>query len=376
MTTKDMKNARILWGICGIGLGHTLRQAPLIEFFAKNNRLVLFAYGESYAYYRETYFNRPNVSVCNVSVPFYPGNAEGLDFAAAALQTEKQTNPTEINARAMAVAWEALRRPDLVVSDYEPVAAQYAYACDAPLVTIDQQSKYLIGDFQESLQGSAFLDEQMRLRMFFPKAAERLACSFFRVSKRPDARETVVLCPPVLRQAILDLPQLPRGKRPSLLVYVSSQQPFGQSVDELVAIVKNVPGVDFNIFVKKADERNDDNITLRPFGHRAFYDCLARCDGVVTTAGHGLLSEAMHLGRPVYAIPLPLYEQQMNAQVIDSNGFGLARSKLDVDSLRLFVDDLPRFAEAIQNDRAVLLRRPGQRVIIDRLQKHLNEPRR
>jgi hypothetical protein len=43
---------------------------------------------------------------------------------------------------------ELIGKPDLVISDYEPISAQYAYASGTPLVTIDQQSKYLVGDYE------------------------------------------------------------------------------------------------------------------------------------------------------------------------------------------------------------------------------------
>ncbi len=49
-----MTKRKILYGICGIGTGHTYRQLPIVEHFVgKGDRLVIFAYGESLDFYRE-----------------------------------------------------------------------------------------------------------------------------------------------------------------------------------------------------------------------------------------------------------------------------------------------------------------------------------
>lgn len=67
---------------------------------------------------------------------------------------------------------EFLGRPDLVISDYEPVSAQYSYALRIPLVTVDQQSKYLLADSREMPTfGDLTPNEEIaRLSLFFPKA--------------------------------------------------------------------------------------------------------------------------------------------------------------------------------------------------------------
>lgn len=38
---------------------------------------------------------------------------------------------------------------DLVISDYEPISAQYAYATGTPLITSDQQSKFTFLPYEE-----------------------------------------------------------------------------------------------------------------------------------------------------------------------------------------------------------------------------------
>lgn len=362
---------KILWGVCGIGHGHTFRQLPLIEHFAKTGDIVIFGYGESYDFYKKLFSDHPHVSVERVAVPFYVGSKNGLDFEATARKPENKQDYAAVNGAAMSQAEKRLGRPDLVVSDYEPVSARYAYAHNAPLVTMDQQSKYLCGDFPSPLNGQTFIDEIMRLRLFFPKADQRLACSFFQVAKKPDVHERVEICPPVMSGKITALRRNPDNDGKSILVYVSSQRPFGQSFEEISAVCESLPGARFHLFGKNIPPLSAPNVQVYEHGDPRFHDILAACNGIVSTAGHTLLSEAMHLGIPVYAIPLPLYEQEMNAHVIHENGFGVSCPRFDAGTLAAFIRTVPRYEAAIQADSEVLLRGTGQKLIINHLQNKI-----
>jgi hypothetical protein len=218
-----MKSKKILYGVCGIGMGHTYRQLPLLDELAKDNRIVLFVYGESKSFYEEHFRHSENVTVLTVSVPFYVGNAQGLDFAETARRIAASGIDHEaINLAAMEKTQELIGKPDLVISDYEPISAQYAYASGTPLVTIDQQSKYLVGDYDQELAGQTCLDEVARLRLFFPAAALRLACSFFTVPRRSGksgTSEKVIICPPIIKPAIVAIKKrrrLPSRRNPNL----------------------------------------------------------------------------------------------------------------------------------------------------------------
>lgn len=360
---------RILWGISGIGNGHFNRQAPIIEHYARTCRVVLFAYGDSLRNARRVFGRHRHVSIVEIDVPFWAGKETGLDFEETARRNAGR-DFLRVVCRAYARAERLIGRPDLVVTDYEPVSAGYGYAMDAPVVTFDQQSKYLYGVFPKKLGGQFYADETARLRFFFPRAAARLACSFFRVRRLAGAPD-VVIVPPPLKETIVFLKRRPRRDAPSIIVYLSSQRPFVQPLEEVVAVCASQPQIRFHLFAKDAARlrQTPPNVAVYRHGDRRFLSLLAECHGIVSTAGHMLLSEAMYLGIPVYAIPLAVYEQQMNAFAIARGGFGLSHSRLERRHLQRFVRGLDRFARAIKQDRSVLLRGPGQEEIIRRLDR-------
>lgn len=359
-----MKKQKILYGVCGIGNGHTQRQLPLIEHFSKNADIVIFTYDSSYDFYIEHFKSNPNITVLNVAVPFYVGNSQGIDFEATEKLAKNKKDYAGINGRAIASAEKIIGTPDLVISDYEPTSADYAYKHKVPLVTIDQQSKYMVGEFPLELNGLTYVDEVARLKMFFPKASARIACSFFDVIRNKN-KDEVLMFPPIIRDSVISTENDPSSPI-SVLVYFSSQKEFPQSLEDVVEICSCMPDANFHIFVpnKKAG-LSFKNVAFYEHGDEKFGDILRSCRGIISTAGHTLLSEAMYLGIPVYAIPLAVYEQQMNAEVITINSFGIKSKTINKEELRYFMSNLSKFREAIKKDKSVLLRGDGKKKIIE-----------
>lgn len=329
--------SKILYGVCGIGNGHFYRQKPIIDLLLKEgHQLLFFAYGESYN--KLIHLVDP-ATVILVDVPYLPGNNDGLDFKSA-IACNKNYN-IERNLNAFAVTQQLIGRPDLVISDYEPLSAQYGYAYDAPILTIDQQSKFLTHCTPPELNGFNSIDEQMRLRMFFPKA-NRVACSFF---KLPQNKTDVLIVPPVYRNEILNIKSTPISK--TYLIYLSAQNGFNQSLDSIVSILLKRPET-FHIFTKDPYP-NTNNIQIHPYNDADFVSLLATTSGVISTAGHNLLSECMYLNIPVYSMPLSLYEQQLNSYIIGKNHFGISHPILETDTLEVFTNNIEQYRHNIRN---------------------------
>ncbi|HSX32849.1 MAG TPA: glycosyltransferase family protein [Candidatus Saccharimonadales bacterium] len=364
---------KILYGVCGIGNGHIYRQLPTLNHLALSHRIMIFAYGDSLTLFSTHFAGHANVKVVEVAVPYYVGNRTGIDFQASAkLIEESGIDYAAMNSHAMHEAWQYVGQADLAISDYEPVTAQYAYAYGVPLVTIDQQSKYLSGAFPAELHGSTYVDEVVRLRMFFPTAAARIACSFFNVPQLPD-HETVHLYPPVIRS---DFKLHRTRKHNELLVYLTAQPGSKQSPAALMAVLGRQRDTVFHVFLSKTARLQTEvpkNVRLYQHGGKEFKLLLETCAGVIATAGHSLLSEAMYLGVPVLALPLPLYEQQMNAEIIQQGQFGLSADLLTPDVLQEFITNLARYAHNIKTDTTLLLRGDGQQDILAFIQDRFLE---
>jgi len=364
-----MSQKKILYGVCGIGSGHTHRQLPLIKNLAERHGIIIFGYGESLKFYTNNFNQHPNISVCEVSVPFYVGNNQGIDYEATKQLPANQKDHDSINKVAKQYVNETFGKPDLVISDYEPISAEIAYEHDTPLVTIDQQSKYLYGDFPVELGGCTYADEVARLKLFFPKASTRIACSFFNVKHKENGLE-VMLLPPILKGSTKSLAN-DSGDTQDILVYLSAQQTFRQTYEEIETICSEFGDSTFHIFTStRPEEQKVSNVIAYSHGDKNFMNILSRCRGIISTAGHTLLSEAMHLNIPVYALPLDIYEQQMNAFIIHQSGFGISTELLENNSVGIFLNNIEEYKENILNDEKVLLKGDGEQIIINYLNKN------
>ena len=388
MQPPPMDKKKIVIGICGIGNGHLNRQLPCLNYLRdRDHQIVLFTYGQALEYFHNHRKEYPGVRVCEVNNPYIAGCLTGLDFeTTSGLPQNNRMNFNQINFRAMAAANQQLGTPDLVISDYEQVSAQYAYSKQAPLITSDQQSKFLTGSFIPDLAGTSFRDERERLSLFFPRADKRLAISFFNVQpgvQKQQRRDTtnVTLLPPVIRPEIIAAKEQCHGTTASLVMYITAQSWTSLPIDQWLQTVReNVPdGMTVHIFLPKRCPLPADSGCRRFYHHgdARFVSLLAACGGVISTAGHTLLSEAMYLNKPVYAIPLKnLYEQQINAKVIGDNQFGISSGELSAEKLKTFIANLAFYSDNIGKDNTVLLRGNGKDQVIQIVEQTLLENQR
>lgn len=345
---------KVLYGICGIGLGHMYRQLPILEELVQQHKVMVFAYGESLTFCRHTFKNTPHVQIAEVAVPYLVGGTDGIDFSASATHPHNQQNFTRINAQAFAKAKAFFGTPDIVFSDYEPNAAQYATMHSAPLYTIDQQSKYLVGTFPEETNGYTYKDEVERLKLFFPHVTGRIVTSFFDFNiKEPYASHTQVV-QPTLRKSLQQHTQRTTEKN-KIIVYISAQDGYAQNITEVTSLLHTHEEYTFHLYAKGEAARTHHNVHIYPHAHTSFDKNLLSCDGLISTAGHSLLSEAVALNIPTLALPLAIYEQQYNAHIMNQ-AIGLPTEEALTPSL------LQHFLSAAQDGCLQPIQQPSLRL--------------
>lgn len=330
--------AKILYGICGIGSGHFYRQKPIIDWLlTQKHELVIFAYSDSLRLVN-TYYADKVLNISEVYVPYYKGGKSGIDFEATV--SVNKDMKLALNFEAFAACSRILGKPDLIISDYEPVSAQYGYSFDTKVISVDQQSKFFSSDIPEELNGFNYLDELMRLRMFFPKA-KRIASSFFNVQ----SNSNVDVVGPIIRDEIKNLECSP--DEDVYLVYISEQNSQFKQFENVIDVLSKVEK-SFYVFGNYKDTSRHANVHFMPKDDMIYLDILSRTNGIICTAGHSLLSEAMYLNIPVLACPLTLYEQQLNAMVIEEHNLGLNTCVLSTSIVEKFINNIDFYKSNIK----------------------------
>lgn len=348
---------KVLIGVCGIGNGHINRQSCIIEELLKNDNKVMVVTTDNKIPILEARF--PNLKVSNIFIPWISCNENGINYQEC---LEKYANEN-INLFdlflnfCIDVEKYFNGKPDVVITDYEPNVAQYAYSSDVPLITMEQQSKYLyleelkIGDF-------SIREEQIRINYFFPKYSKKIISSFFPIEILD---KNIMSVPPIISK-------ISKGKTDNnfILIYFS---PYSDSenYDKIIKIVSEIKEISFKIYTKKDNEYREkydlENVTFSNFNDDFKMD-LSVCSALITTGGHQLISEALSLNIPLYVIPLNTYEQNYNALMVKQYKLGIT-DKISHNNILNFIEKRDEIQENIKSYKAKYYKDTWQKQFID-----------
>jgi len=358
---------RIAIGVCGFGFGHSSRQLQIARHLvASGHQVDILTFGQGFDYFRKTEFR----DHCHrVFAPWIECDSRGVRWLNT-VRMNWSDGPAgfSLNRRTIAALSKPDSRPDVCVADYEPVSGWLARRVGVPLVTVDQQSKYLGYDIAP-VKHMTRIEERSRLAVFFPKAAKRIATSFYRIDAPPDTRFRVDLVPPIIREDVAALAEQRRETDDRfVLVYLSGYAKKNSFVDatRLASILGRLTPWRFKMYAQNPPTTEvPSNVRVHATLSSEFVDDLSRAAALICTAGFTLLSEAMSLGIPVLTAPLFSYDQHLCARVIAEAGAGMAVDSEDGISEEVLTEFLSRLEEfrlgIVRSDK--LLRSPSRQVI-------------
>jgi uncharacterized protein (TIGR00661 family) len=159
-------------------------------------------------------------------------------------------------------------------------------------------------------------------------------------------REGVRVVGPLLRREVLDTE--PRRGEYLMAYFTNAPANYRPSVERALKGL-NVP---VKIYGPGRSD-TDGNLQYRPTANRPFVEDLAGCRAILTTAGNQAISECVHFGKPVFALPEQALEQRLNAQMIERWGAGMQARPRELTSelLQRFLDGGDEFAARIARHR-------------------------
>jgi uncharacterized protein (TIGR00661 family) len=326
---------RVLYGVNGEGMGHATRSQVVIDALLGSHDVRVVASGAAFRYLRD---RLPRVD--EIFGPSFAMEQGEIRRWATVRQNVRQA-PHELPEtvkRWIGVVHEW--RPNVVITDFEPLAARYARATRTPLVCVDninmvdrcRHDSEIIGRNRED-----FLLARAVTRAMVPTAGDYVITTFFRP---PLARGRTTLVPPIVRPEIVAA-EPERGEH--LIVYSGGEQ-------ELLDALRS-SGMPCRVYGMRGGPEEgvvEGNLEFRPRSNEGFLEDLRTARGVVTGGGFSLLSEAVYLGKPVLALPLQgQFEQLMNARYLQREGFGMCATEVTPAVLAEFLDRLDEFAVAL-----------------------------
>jgi len=174
------------------------------------------------------------------------------------------------------------------------------------------------------------------VRAMVPRSQRSIVTSI--LPGRPKNARTF-LVPPILRPEILAL-RPTRGEH--VLVYCT--QPYPSLLDDL----RSLGSVPFRLYgFERAGKQG--NLDFRKFSATGFLEDLAGARAVVATAGFTLLGEALHLGKPLLALPMKgQFEQELNSFLLGRMGWGRDGREMSRELLGDFLFRVPEYEQALK----------------------------
>ena len=331
--------AHVVYALCGHGRGHSSRARAVAETLRARGHRVSFAADAPAA-------DRLADAGATYRVPglrqVLRGNRVRM-LATARANLDLTWRSPEIIADA--ACWLERVGADVVVADHEPFVGRAAGRIGVPVVVLSHQLVLTEARPRAPLRHlPAALGTSLGIGVLSPpRPAAAVVPSFFFPPLR--RHSTAVFVPPILRDDVLAARPRP-GRR--LLVYVNE----GDGMDALLDALADI-GVPADVYGINSSLAAPTGIRLRAPSREGFLADLAACRAVVSTAGFTLLSEALHLGKPVLALPnRGFFEQTVNALALCEQGRGEAVLDRDLRAgdLRGFLDRADAYRQRTATD--------------------------
>ncbi len=243
---------------------------------------------------------------------------------------------------------------DFAISDLEPLLPRVADVRKKPFLTLDNQHAMLYCKVDDTWfhlkERLEHLFAKFSLKVYHPISELSIITSFFNLPILRKYQPVVKEVGPMIRSAIL--------KRQKEIKYGDFILVYAHKFisERLFSVLVKLNGCKFVVFTTDDFERPDfpfnrDWIKYFRIDPDKFVDYFVNCAAVISTAGNTLISEAVFLKKPVFAISLQgNFEQPLNLYMLEKSrwGEGCLLSNFNEEKLKGFIDNIKQHQEVLQ----------------------------
>jgi uncharacterized protein (TIGR00661 family) len=322
---KD-RMARIVYAVAGEGFGHASRTHLIGQRLLDAGHEVLFAASLRALRYLQPYFGTRVKEIFGLSYDYRKG------YVAPAATVWKNLSRFPQGHRVNREFFErvcAPFAPDLVVTDFEPFSASWAWRRRVPFISIDNEHLLTLCRLDHPLTevfGRFSAAAVVRFHYFGARAY--VITSFFQAPARSRA---ALLAPPVVRPAIARLTPSDAGH---IVVYATT----GTHEEQWREILGRFAPQKFHLygFNKNVEWKN---CVFKEASTEGFATDLATARGVIASAGYSLISECLYLRKKMLLLPLAgQYEQLINARYVEKLGLGVCSKQVEEAVVSRFLE--------------------------------------
>jgi uncharacterized protein (TIGR00661 family) len=292
----------ILYGLCGEGVGHATRALSLVPFLqSKGHKVLLLADEDAYN------FLKGKFNIVKIRGMRFVIEKNNLNKVKTLFHNLKNY-PKNLFDYNKFVKIKDKFKPDILITDFHPIMFILSKAYNLPLISIDNING--INFTKVSIKDRHFTDfmlAKLVVKIIVPSADRYIITSFKNLKVKS---KKVVIVPPIIRK---DVRALSPQNGASILVYP-------RKTEKVLDYLKNI-NEKFLVFGTQKTSGKSGNMEFRD--NKTFLKEIRRCKAIIATAGFSLISEALFLKKPYFAVPQPgQFEQFFNSISLKHSGFG------------------------------------------------------
>jgi uncharacterized protein (TIGR00661 family) len=321
----------IFYGLPGEGLGHAIRTISILEKLNPEIEVHVFTWGEAYDFFKnENYKNLHKIA----DLPFGRDKngciSVGKTFCNFIKFTKNYKKSfNEIKKLATEI------KPDLIISDFEPILPRVGRKLKIPYISIDNQHKFSRCYADDVSLKLKFYCWVMGLYTEFlvPNPDKAVVSTFYHTAIKKLSHKTVLTnC--FMRKLLEETK--PKDDNFILVYYKIS------SGDKLLHELKKISNIyKIKVYGCPKDRRNfTNNFEYHDIKNEEFIKDLANCSYLFCSSGNQLLGEAVFYGKPIFTVPeINQAEQFINAHFIEKLGFGVHCNlwEISLDKIKEFI---------------------------------------
>lgn len=328
---------RILYGVAGDGFGHASHADHITRSLEKNNHEVLIiTSGRAHKLLKDN-FNTFHIQGMYLAIQ--KGKVNPIKTVTQNIIDFPKNIPRFKRLKRLIKTF----KPQLILTDYEPVTSYISILYNIPLISISNQNRFIGFDLPKTrLTIDLFLLKAVS-KMITPYAKYNIALTLFPILTK---KKNTYIASPIIRKEIKDQVQTKNHQKSSnknkIVVYSHRKN------KDFIDAIKNI-NENFIVFGYDMDKKIK-NINYKKT--KDFAKELASSNALISTSGFTSVGEAIFLKKPYLAIPqIGQYEQIYNAILIKRLKIGKYIKKITKKEIIRFIKNIPTYQKHIDNTK-------------------------
>jgi uncharacterized protein (TIGR00661 family) len=326
--------AKILYGVCGEGLGHASRSRILIRYLKKQHHEVsIVAGGKAYDFLSKEFTEVVKIESARL---FYQNNEVRMlpSIITMGYRTLFGSIPSLLRVHHIIKKF----KPDVVITDGDPISHYAArFTKGIRRISIDNPQVIMYRKYPVSFyEIPAWFMIYVAVALGVFGADKHLVYDFF---DEPCNHKKVRFLKPLIQDGLL-------FQKPCYGNHVFVYQTVGAG-RELLECLKTFD--ETFIVYGSQKEQSEGNIICKQFNENEFYHDISSAKAVITNGGFTVISEALYLKKPVFCLPIKnQFEQILNGKFVEKLGAGMSNREVNREKMNMFFNNIDQYINQLK----------------------------